>query len=203
MRTQKHAPKLPTAAAALAAIDAKLREFEAEDIALKDDIKAREALDEHKDTDTDPRNAAQVEALKLIVEASGKTSPKRTTYTEVFRRREAVRAAIVMLEQQRLQAAARAAWERYEAVKPEHDDCWSRIAMLLISIERELQEKDRIERRVGGGIPLPGYDFRLLGRLANNNSDMTRLLTDAVKNGWLSARDFDAETKQAREAAGK
>jgi hypothetical protein len=190
------------AAAALAAIDAKLREFEAEDIALRDDMKQREARDEHKNADTDPRNAAKVEALKLITETSGKASPKRMTYQDVFARREAVKEAISMLEHQRTQAAARAAWERYEALKSDHDDCWKRIVTLVRNIEAELQAKDAIERKVGGGIPLPGHDFRLLGRLAHNNSEAIRLLTDAVRLGWLSERDLNEEIKQAREARG-
>jgi ferric-dicitrate binding protein FerR (iron transport regulator) len=200
MRTQKHTPTLPPAAKALAAIDAMLRKYEDENIDLGEDMKLREARDEHRGQDTDPRNAAKVEALKLITEASGKPAPKQTTYQDVFRRREAVKAAIEMLEHQRTQAASRAAWERFEALKPEHDDCWSRICTLLISIERELQEKDRIERKVGGDIPIPGRDFQLLGRLANNNSEIARLLPDAVRLGWLNARDLNDEIKMAREA---
>jgi hypothetical protein len=202
-KTHTATSKSLPAAAALAAIDAKLREFEAEDIALRDDMKRREARDEHKNADTDPRNAAQVEALKLITEASGKPSPKAATYQDVFRRREAVKAAIEMLEHQRVQAASRAAWERYEALKAEHDDCWSRICTLLVSIERELQAKDVIERKVGNSIPIPGRDFLLLGRLANNNSEISRLLLDAVRLGWISARDLNDEIKQAREARGE
>jgi hypothetical protein len=202
-KAQQATSKSLPAAAALATIDLKLKEFEAEDIALRDDLKQREARDEHKEVDTDPRNASQIEALKLITEASGKPVPARVTYQDTFRRREAVKAAISMLEHQRMQAAARAAWERYDALKQEHDDCWSRIITLVISIERELQEKERIERAVGGGIPLPGHDIRLLGRLANNNSEVTRLLTDAVRLGWLSERDLNSEIKSAREARGE
>jgi hypothetical protein len=197
-KAQTPTPTLPPAAQALAAIDSKLREFEAEDLALGADMRRRDALGE-KLNDTDPRNDAQVEALEMIT-GTGKVATKRTTYVDAFRRREAVKAAITMLEHHREQAAMRAAWERFEAVADEHAECWSRICTMLIGIERELQAKDEIERQVGGGILFPGNQFKLLGRLARSHSVAYRMLEAGVENGWLTAEDFADEVKQASDA---
>jgi hypothetical protein len=75
--------------------------------------------------------------------------------------------------------------------------------LCVVGLERALQNKDAVERKISAQFPLPGREWKLLGRLARNESTAYRMLEEAVKLGWMSRRDWQSEVDRANEAEPK
>jgi len=182
MKSKRAPAPLPLSPAAAAEADSaqRLQEFEARVQKYLGRVLQREERNEHLHVDTDPTNRTKLHALRLVTN-SAEPLNEESEYLTDLRELQASREAIAILETQHARLAVLACAER--------------------SLERALQAKDAVERKIGRLVPLPGEHFQLLGRLGRNETVAGRMMAEAVKAGWISKREWEEETTRSAEQA--